>query len=174
MPGSTVNAAAELISSTWPLRFAISGSAACAVSIVPIRLTSIVRASACAETGHHRGQRRDAGVGDDDVEPAEGVHGPLHGGLQRLGVGDVGLHPQVLGAELVGDRAPARSGSRPTSATRAPRAAALRASSAPMPRAAPVISTDLPARDVRGRCLRKAIVGSSDPGARIERCSEPL
>ena len=49
MPGSTVNAAAELISRTWPLRFAISGSAACAVSIEPIRLTSIVRARACAE-----------------------------------------------------------------------------------------------------------------------------
>ena len=29
MPGSTVNAAAELISRTWPLRFATAGSAAC-------------------------------------------------------------------------------------------------------------------------------------------------
>ena len=44
MPGSTVNAAAELISSTWPLRAMIAGSAACAVSIEPIRLTSMVRA----------------------------------------------------------------------------------------------------------------------------------
>ena len=49
MPGSTVNAAAELISRMWPLRFATSGSAACAVSIEPIRLTSMVRARECAD-----------------------------------------------------------------------------------------------------------------------------
>jgi hypothetical protein len=49
MPGSTVNAAAELTSRMCPLRFATSGSAACAVSIDPIRLTSIVRDSDCAD-----------------------------------------------------------------------------------------------------------------------------
>ena len=49
------------------------------------------------------------------------------------------------------------SGSRPTSATRAPRAAALRASAAPMPRAAPVMRTDVPARSVR---VRRAIADS--------------
>src|SRR3954469_45832 len=39
------------------------------------------------------------------------------------------------------------SGSSPTSDTRAPRPATLRAASAPMPRAAPVISTVLPCRE---------------------------
>src|SRR3954451_7981969 len=104
MPGSTVKAAAELTSRMWPRRLAISGSAACAVSIAPIRFTSIVRASARAEAVATVVSGAIPALATNNVQPAERVDRPLDGGLQRLGVGDVALDPEVLGPELVGHR----------------------------------------------------------------------
>src|SRR4051794_23716423 len=62
------------------------------------------------------------------------------------------------------------SGSRPTTATFAPRAAARRADSAPMPRAAPVMKTVFPSRLMRGR-----LTGGGVPrGARFELRADAL
>jgi hypothetical protein len=168
-----VKAPAELISSTCPFRFAISGSAACAVSMVPIRLTSIVRASACADDVITVVSGAMPALATTTSSPPKVSTVRWTAAFSASGSVTSASTHRCSGPSWSATRA-SSSGSRPTSATRAPRAAALRASAAPIPRAAPVISTDFPVRDVRE--VRKAMVGSSDPGARIEhklrgRCS---
>jgi len=100
MPGSTVNAAAELMRSTCPFRFRDLGQRRVRGEHRPDEVDLDRARERVRGAGHDGGQRRDAGVGDHDVEASEGVHGPLDGGRERVGVGDVGLHPQVLRPEL--------------------------------------------------------------------------
>jgi hypothetical protein len=43
---------------------------------------------------------RDAGVGHDDVDAAEALDSPLHGALERLGIGHIALEPRGVRAAL--------------------------------------------------------------------------
>ena len=87
----------------------------------------------------------DAGVGDDDVEPAEA--------LDRLGDRRITALWSVTSAPIPIARAPIRSAasraspaSRSTTATETPRRCICRAVSKPIPRAAPVTSATFPLR----------------------------
>ena len=95
----------------------------------------------------------DAGVREHGVDPAERLDRAGHGGVERVVVGDVGLEDDRAGA-VGGDRG-SRS-PRPTSETRAPRAASRRAVSAPIPWAAPVMRTDWPESGVMRASLAAA------------------
>ena len=84
------------------------------------------------------------GVGDHDVEPAEGSTTSVDDVLHRGGVGDVGAEADRRGRRVWAAASAVAAGSRSTSATRAPRSARCLAVSKPMPRAAPVTSATLP------------------------------
>ncbi|HVE78493.1 MAG TPA: hypothetical protein VNA89_06515, partial [Gemmatimonadaceae bacterium] len=57
---------------------------------------------------HRRDRQRavvgDAGVGDDDVDPAERLYRPVHGALERPLIGDVALEPAVARPQLARQR----------------------------------------------------------------------
>src|SRR4051794_21721327 len=140
MPGSTVNAAAELISSTCPRRLEISGSAACAVSIAPMRFTSMVWARACAELVATVVNGAMPAFVTTTSRPPK-VSTVRWTAAASASESVTSASTQRCSGPSASATSASRSGSRPTRATRAPRAAALRASSAPMPRAAPVMRT---------------------------------
>ena len=92
-----------------------------------------------------RGRHADAGVVHEDVEPAERLDGALDR-ARPTGSGSVTSSGSAIAArtDLVGDRAGAVVLTSVTT-TRAPSSANRRASAAPCPCAAPVISATLPA-----------------------------
>ena len=97
----------------------------------------------------------DAGVLDDDVEPAEAVERKRHGGLGVGHLRDVGGDEggaEFAGGRLAGLQPPCRR----APAARPPRRSAA-AMPLPMPRAAPTISATLPA----SRPVMRASAGSS-------------
>ena len=79
----------------WPLRSTIWGSAARTVRQTPSMSTSKTRShSSVADPPHRRHLRLgDAGVGDGDVEAAEALDDLGDGGHHRAVVGDVGADP---------------------------------------------------------------------------------
>ena len=136
---------------TLPDRCAIRcGAAARQPLKTPVRFTSSRRRQS---SGRQLGQRRDlgdAGVVDDDVEPAELGDRALH---QRL---DVGVARDVGGRSRAPGRPPASTScavsssaafERAASATSAPASASATAIARPRPRLAPVTTATLPASD---------------------------
>ena len=82
---------------TLPRRASSEGSAARTTATVPSRLTATTRSQSSRGTSTSEPQRSMPGGGDDGVEPAVGVRGPLDGGLGGGGVGQVDLDEGVPG-----------------------------------------------------------------------------
>ena len=106
------------------------GRAARDARATPITLTSSTRVHS-SSVGRHVADRADAGAVDEDVDAAERLGRGRHRGLQRGGVGDVGLDAATRAAPA-GPPADSRS----STPTRAPAAASRRRRSPPDARAA--------------------------------------
>ena len=108
----------------------------------PLAITSCCRSQSASVVSSSDLRQRQAGVVDDEVEPAEGEHRRVDHGLHGVGVGDVDLDADRDVAACRSRPRPPRPSpaSRSATTTQAPSAASFSAVALPMPDAAPVTS----------------------------------
>ena len=149
MPGPCEAAASDAITSTYPRRSITCGRQARTVRKTPSRLTSMVRSKASGSI------ERTKPVGatpafaiTTSMPPKRSTTDSTTPARASVSVTSAS-NAAASGPHCCATRA-SSSGSSPTRAIRAPRAASWRAVSAPIPRAAPVMRMVLPRRSMAG------------------------
>ena len=149
MPGPCAAAASEAITSTYPRRSITCGRHARTVRKTPSRFTSIVRSKADGSI-----ERTNPVVATPafaittSIPPKRSTTDSTTPASASVSVTSAS-NAAASGPHCRATRS-SSSGSRPTSAIRAPRAESWRADSAPIPRAAPVIRMVLPRTSITG------------------------